>query len=334
MHRDDLVGPGIEAEEAGERHGCLLLEIRHVELGALGHHGGKPEGLVGVALGETVADHGLVEGLESLDALLKLLEVEAEVLLAVDEFLGAEQFQCFLGGCGVVRIGVVHGDAVEDGVGGEEQAIVEGVLGIQAVREDDVRDLEGEDGVEVAHLLRAVRGDDGGGVEQALGDDDGVADGDGLERLGEQRAATDGPGEGDVVVGEDIAGESFEGLVELAGCIEEAGLEEALDDVVLSLLDPGALGSERAYILGVVADVGGADDIEGGVGGIGWGNLEDVAPDVVDGLELEGAGDALGVALLNIEGGGEPEIGLDVGAPAIEVVELLVSPFRCRRSRR
>ena len=54
------------------------------------------------------------------------------------------------------------------------------------------------------------------------------------------------------------------------------------------------------------------------------GNLEDVAPDVVDGLELQGAGDALGVALLNVERGGEPEVGLDVGAPAVEVVALAV----------
>ncbi len=211
-----------------------------------------------------------------------------------------------------------------DGGGGEEETVVEGVLGVEPVTEDDVGDLEGEDCVEIAHLLGAVLRDDGGGVEQALGDDDGVADGDGLERLGEQRAAADGTGEGDVVVGEDIAGESFEGLVELAGCIDEAGLEEAVDDVVFSLLDPGALGAERAYILCIIADVGGSDDIEGGVLGLLGGDFEDVTPDVVDGLELEGAGDALGIALLNVEGGGQPEVGLDVGAPAVEVVELLV----------
>ncbi len=252
MHGDDLIGPWIETQKAGERHGCLLLEVCHVELGTFGHHGREPEGLVGVALGETVADHGLVERLEGLDALLKLLEVEAKVLLAVDELLGAQELEGFLGGCGVVGIGVVHGDAVEDGVGGEEQAIVEGVLGIQAVGEDDVRDLEGEDSVEIAHLLRAVGGDDGGGVEQALGDDDGVADGDGLQRLGKERAATNGAGEGDVVVSKDVAGKSFQGLVELAGCIEEASLEEALEDIILCLLDPGALCAERADILGVV----------------------------------------------------------------------------------
>ncbi len=75
MHRDDLVCPGIETEEAGKWHGCLLLEILHVELGTLGHHSGKPEGGVGVALDEAVANHRLVEGLEGLHALLKLLQV-------------------------------------------------------------------------------------------------------------------------------------------------------------------------------------------------------------------------------------------------------------------
>ena len=134
-------------------------------------------------------------------------------------------------------------------VDGEEQTIVEGVLGIQAVSENDVCKLEGQNSVEVAHLLRTVLRDDGGGVEQTLGDDDGVADGDGLQGLGQQRAATDRPGEGDVVIGEDVAGERLECLVELAGGIEQASLEEALDYVVLCLLDPRALSSERAYIL-------------------------------------------------------------------------------------
>ena len=81
-------------------------------------------------------------------------------------------------------------------------------------------------------------------------------------------------------------------------------------------------------------DVGGADDFDGGVLGLRRRNLEDVAPDVVDGLELEGAGDALGVALFDVEGGGQPEVGLDVGAPAVEVVVLADGLLRCRRSRR
>src|SRR5260370_35396718 len=43
---------------------------------------------------------------------------------------------------------------------------------------------------------------------------------------------------------------------------------------------------------------------------------------MVDRLEFEGAGYALGIALLDVEGGGEPEIRLDIGTPAVEVVVL------------
>ena len=265
MHDEDLIGPGIEAEEAGKRHRSLLLEILHIEFGSLGRDGLHPEGRVLIALGETVADHRLVECLQALDALLQLLQVEAEVLLSAFELLRVQQFQGFLGCCRVVGIGVVHGDAVEDRGRGEEQAIVEGVLGVEPVSEDDVRDLEGQNRVEIAHLLCAVLRHDAGGIEQALGDDDGVADGERLQRLGQQRTAADRPGERDVVVGQNIVGERFERLVELAGRIEKTGLEEALDDVVLSLLDPGALSTERADVLCVVADVGRADDLKRGV---------------------------------------------------------------------
>src|SRR5258705_8140176 len=45
---------------------------------------------------------------------------------------------------------------------------------------------------------------------------------------------------------------------------------------------------------------------------------------MVNRFELEGARDALRVTLFNVERGREPEIGLNVGAPAVEVVELLL----------
>ena len=227
--------------------------------------------------------------MQPLEALLELLQVEAEVLLPAGEFLGVQQVHGLLGGLCVVRVGVVHRDALEDRGGGEEQAIAEGVLGVQAMAEDDVGDLEGEDRVQIAHLLRAVGGDDGGGVDQALGEDDGVADGERLKRLGEQRADADRAAGLNVVVDEDVVGEGFEGLVELAGRVEQAGLEEALDDVVLGLLHPLALGAERADIGCIVGDVLRVDDFERGVLGVVVRDLEDVAPDVVDGLELEGA---------------------------------------------
>ena len=45
---------------------------------------------------------------------------------------------------------------------------------------------------------------------------------------------------------------------------------------------------------------------------------------MVDGFELECARDALGVALFDVERGRQPEIGLNVRTPAVEVIELLL----------
>src|SRR6202007_3147546 len=113
------------------------------------------------------------------------------------------------------------------------QAIVEGVLGIQTVSKNDVRDLEGKNRIEVAHLLCAVLRYHASRIEQALGDHDGVADGERLKRFGQQRAAADRTGERDVVVGQNIVRERFERLVELPRRIEKTGLEEGVDDVFL-----------------------------------------------------------------------------------------------------
>ena len=43
--------------------------------------------------------------------------------------------------------------------------------------EDDVGHLECQEGIEVAQLLGAVCAGDAGGVDEALGEDDGVTDG-------------------------------------------------------------------------------------------------------------------------------------------------------------
>ena len=99
-----------------------------------------------------------------------------------------------------------EGEAGEGGLRWEEEAIAEGELGVDVVAEDDVSDLEGEESVEVTHLLGTVCGDYGGGVDEALGDQDGVADGNGLEGLGEQGANADWAIDGDLVVSEDVVG--------------------------------------------------------------------------------------------------------------------------------
>ena len=75
---------------------------------------------------------------------LKLLEVEGEVLLAVGEVLDAQQLHSLLGSFQVVSIGMVHRQLLEGGLAGEEQTVAEGVLGVDAVAEDDVRYLEGQ----------------------------------------------------------------------------------------------------------------------------------------------------------------------------------------------
>ena len=144
----------------------------------------------------------------------------------------------------------------------------------------------------------------------------------------------DRAGERDVVIGQDVARQRFQRLVELAWRVEQTGLEETLHDVVFRLLDPCALGAQRADVGGVVADVGRADDIHRGVLRLWWRDLQHIAPDVVDRFELQSARGALRVALFYVEGGRQPEVRLYVRAPAVEVVVLAHIPSRCRKSRR
>ena len=67
MQNDYLIGPRIERRVKLARGHCgLLLQVLHVELGSFGDDSLHPEALVGVALGKTVADHRLVEGLQGL----------------------------------------------------------------------------------------------------------------------------------------------------------------------------------------------------------------------------------------------------------------------------
>ena len=103
-------------------------------------------------------------------------------------------------------------------------------------------------GVQVVDLLVAVAGN-GGRVDQALRDDDRIADGQRLQRLGQQRAHADGPRHLDLVIGQDVAGDLLHDLVEVRRSIEQAGLEQTVDDVVFSLLYPCALRAQRRYVL-------------------------------------------------------------------------------------
>jgi hypothetical protein len=134
---DDLVSPGIVAEVGIERLSSLLLEVSVVELGSLGDDCLHPEGSVG--LDQAVAELRGGEGLETLLASLQLLQVEAEVLLAVGEILDAEELESLLGGLEIISVGVLEGELGEGRLRWEEEAITEGKLGVNVVAEDDVR---------------------------------------------------------------------------------------------------------------------------------------------------------------------------------------------------
>src|SRR5271156_522365 len=194
---------------------------------------------------------------------------------------------------------MVHWDAVEDGGRREEQTIIECILRVESVSENNVCNLEGQNRVEVTHLLRTILRYDAGRVKQTFRDDNRVANSKRLKRLGQQRAAADRPGECDVVVGQNVASQCLGCLVELARCIDKTSLEKTLDDVVFCLLNPSALRTKRADILRVIADVSSAHDIDGCVFRLRWRNLQHITPDVINSFELECARDALRIALLN-----------------------------------
>ena len=277
---------------------------------------------------------GCGEGLESGGAGLELSEVEAKILLGAGELGDRKEGDGAFGGVFVLPVGVVHGNALEGDLVGEEEGVGEGEFRVEAVAGDDVGKLEGEQRVEVVALRDAVGGGDGGGVDERFREDDGVADGERLERLREQGADFDGGGDGDLVVGEDVVGESLEGVVEVGRGVEQAGLEEAVDEVGFGGVDELALTAEGAYVGGVVRDVLGADDGDFGVDGVVGGAGERVAPDVRDGLEFEGAGGGFGVVLLDVEGGGEPECRAGRRCARNRSGSTRRSLFRRRRSRR
>jgi len=125
---------------------------------------------------------------------------------------------------------VVHGDALDRRRWeGKEEAVVECELGVEAVSEDDVGQLGGEDGIEIAHLLCAVGGDDAGGVEQPL-ETMMVCRWRGTRGVGVSRVRTaDGASGLNVVVDEDVSGEGLEVLSKSLGASSRPRLEEAGD---------------------------------------------------------------------------------------------------------
>ena len=179
---------------------------------------------------------------------MQLLEVEAEVLLPVDEFLRAKQLHSLLGRFGVVRVRMMHRDAVEHCDRGKNEGVVERELGVQSMAENDMGQLESKERIEIAGLLQAILGDNRRRIDQALGEKNRIPYSRRFQRLGEHRTAADRTRGGHVVVDQNVVCQRFESLIELAGRINNPSLKQPLHSVILGLLHPFALRSERADI--------------------------------------------------------------------------------------
>ena len=159
-------------------------------------------------------------------------------------------------------------------------------------------------------------------VDEALADQDGVADRGGLDGVGKQNAGMHLVGEGQVVGNHQVDDDLVEDLVFVAALVErrhQAGFDQAVDHVVFSLGDPHARGLQRAHVLRVVAVVDGVVHLDADVLAVAGGQLEGVAPEVSLGLQADrlGAFDAL--RLFNVDGHRQPDAGLHVHPPAVEV---------------
>ncbi len=106
-------------------------------------------------------------------------EARLRELVGVDGVV--QQVDGLLGSQFVVCIRVGHVDALKGRFIREEKTIVERVTGVDVVAQDDVRQLEGEH--------RGQIGLGGQHVDQALAQDDGVADRQRFQRSGKQNAA-------------------------------------------------------------------------------------------------------------------------------------------------
>ena len=104
--------------------------------------------------------------------------------------------------------------------------IVKGILRVDVVAQKNVRDLEGKHRVQIALLfgLFAVRGGNCRGVQQALRDQNRVADRERFQRFGEQRPYLERTICGDLVVRKNVVRQQFKRLVKLAGGVDQTSL--------------------------------------------------------------------------------------------------------------
>ena len=139
---------------------------------------------------------------------------------------------------------VVHLNALEGRLVGKEQAVVEGVTGVDMVAHGDVSQFHGHH-----------RGDRfliGQAVQEPLADQNGVSDRGRLHGSGDQDARMQLVGKDQVVRHDQIHDNLIQNLVFIAAGIQrrhQTGFDQAVNHVVFGLSDPGAGGLQGADVL-------------------------------------------------------------------------------------
>src|SRR5579883_11538 len=195
----------------------------------------------------------------------------------------------------------------------DQQLVEEGVLGIEAVAENDVGEFVGEDGRQAGFI--------GQNVNQAAAENDGVADSEGFQRGSHQDAAAHLGIDVDIIGDLEVVDDGFEDLVDFALGGHQTDAFEAVNNVVFRLAVPGALGLNRGKVVGGLGVVlhGSLDENLAELLFLGVA-VQVVAPEAGLGLEIELLGNGVvQILFLRVDEGRQPQAGLHVGAPAIEV---------------
>ena len=122
---------------------------------------------------------------------------------------------------------MLHVDAFEGRLIREEEAVIKGVLGIDVVPENDVRQLEGQ--------YRDQRTFVRQGVDQALAENDGIADSNRFKRRRQHHPAVHVSSKIDLVGNDQVVDFALEDLVIGAGSRHQAGLRQPIDHVLFCL---------------------------------------------------------------------------------------------------
>ena len=307
-----LVIPGVGLQPASQGQGRSLREIVPVQLGRHPLQFGHPRS--SVELEQGIPELGCVESFQLFLSAnqLGIVETRAGQFVLVHGVL--QIGHGLLGGRRVVGIGVVHANALEGALVRKQQTVIERVAGVYVVAERHVSQFHGHH--------RSDRFLIGQGVEQALADEDGVADGRGFEGGAEQNPAMHGVSKRQVVRHGQVDHNLIQDRRFIAPGSErrcQAGLFQPVEHVVLGLRDPGAGSLQRAHILRVLTLVHRVVHLHVHVFAIAGGQFECVAPEVSLGPQADGFAGAGAFGLLHVNRDRQPEVGLHVHPPTVEV---------------